>query len=428
MKFLNRHFPLLSWIPMARKARLIPKGLRSKIALTRQTYVLAEQVRLPRLKDASNQPDICAVQFQMARPSNMRFLPMDNDIDNLPLGENEVLFVPFRLGANRYITNYSESYIVLDAGNFVDPRGEQNTQSFKTAPIWGRCTVYRSNHPDIKPGSTYYSFWPLAAYSVRKVTNVDSQGFIGYQDLPNFTGPKEWLKIIKMDNDDASHVIENYEYMKIGITYARELRDFDYFGAERLVVSSASSASGQIIAMCLKELNPNFKVVGLTSARNLEFVKQFSYFDEVYTYDEIKASPNSNKSLYFDALGWDSVTKDVFDHFKLSRWWIYGEGADKTFVKYLKKNRRGTFYTNLADSYIYQIRNGITDAEMLDQCRSMIAKYNLDELWYSDLRTISSSQEVFDLYHAFINNTHTGERVVYQSPLYKNLDKGSHNN
>jgi hypothetical protein len=35
---------------------------------------------------------------------------------------------------------------------------------------------------------------------------------------------------------------------------------------------------------------------------------------------------------------------------------------------------------------------------------------------------------VFDLYHAFINNTHTGERVVYQSPLYKNLDKGSHNN
>lgn len=137
MKFLNRHFPLLSWIPMARKARLIPKGLRSKIALTRQTYVLAEQVRLPRLKDASNQPDICAVQFQMARPSNMRFLPIDNDIDNLPLGENEVLFVPFRLGANRYITNYSESYIVLDAGNFVDPRGSRILSLLKRRPFGG---------------------------------------------------------------------------------------------------------------------------------------------------------------------------------------------------------------------------------------------------------------------------------------------------
>jgi len=129
--------------------------------------------------------------------------------------------------------------------------------------------------------------------------------------------------------------------------------------------------------------------------------------------------PSAHKSLYFDALGWDSATSDVFDHFTLARWWIYGEGADKTFVKYLKKNRKGTFYTNLADSYIYQIRNGITDAEMLDQCRSMLEKYNLEELWYSGLRIISTSKEVFDLYHAFINNTHTGERVIYQSPLYK---------
>ncbi|MFT5575055.1 MAG: hypothetical protein ACI89D_000568 [Bermanella sp.] len=44
-------------------------------------------------------------------------------------------------------------------------------------------------------------------------------------------------------------------------------------------------------------------VVGLTSERNLEFVKQFSYFDEVYTYDNVKSGPNANKSLYFDALG-----------------------------------------------------------------------------------------------------------------------------
>ncbi len=421
MKFLDRHFPLLDWIPKARESGLIPKEFRATVAKSRRERLQSEQSKLPLLKDASNQPDIAAVQFQMGRPENLRFLAMDKDIDNLPLGENEVLFVPFRLGANRYITAYSSSYIMLDTGNFVDPKGEQNTLAFKTAPIWGRCTVYRSNHPDIKPGSTYYGFWPLAAYSVRQVTNMDSQGLIGYQDLPYFTGPKEWLKLIKMDSKDDSHVIENYEYMKIGITYARELRDFDYFGAKRLVISSASSASGQIIAMCVKEINPDFEVVGLTSERNADFVKQLSYFDEVYTYEDIKSIPNSNKSMYFDALGWDSVTNDVFNHFTLSRWWIYGEGSDKTFIKYLKRNRRGTFYTNLADSYVYQIRNGISDAEMLDQTRSMIKKYNLEALWYSDLRTISTSKEMFDLYHAFMNNTHTGERVAYQSPLYKGL-------
>ena len=134
MKFVNRHSPLLSWIPKTREARLIPREIRSTIAKSRKERLQSEQLNLPILKNASNQPDISAVQFQMAQPSNMRFLAKDKDINNLPLGENEVLFLPFRLGANRYITNYSESDIVLDAGGFVDPKGEQNTQSFKTAP------------------------------------------------------------------------------------------------------------------------------------------------------------------------------------------------------------------------------------------------------------------------------------------------------
>jgi len=129
------------------------------------------------------------------------------------------------------------------------------------------------------------------------------------------------------------------------------------------------------------------------------------------------SSPNANKSLYFDALGWESVTKDVFEHFKVSRWWIYGEGGDRTFFKYLKKNRKGTLYSNLADSYVYQIRSGITDAQMLEQCRSMIDKYDLEKQWYTGVRKVSKSKDLFDLYQAYVNNTHSGEKVVYQSPL-----------
>ncbi|MFT5609309.1 MAG: hypothetical protein ACI9PZ_003128 [Parvicella sp.] len=32
-----------------------------------------------------------------------------------------------------------------------------------------------------------------------------------------------------------------------------------------------------------------------------------------------------------------------------------------------------------ADSYVYQIRSGITDDEMLEQCRSMINKFDLEK-------------------------------------------------
>ena len=415
MNFIERQFPLLSWIMKAREARFFAKGFFAALSQTRKSRLTARELNLQVATDAGNQPDIAALQFQLGMTKNVQFLPLNKDVDSIPLAENEVLFVPVSLAANRYITFYNSGYLLQGIENFVDPKGVQNTRSFKSAPCWGRCKVYRSNHPDIQEGSTYYGFWPLAAYCVRSVCDVDDQAFVAYLNLPTFSGPKEWLKLIKMEDD--SNAMDNYEYMKIGITYARELEDMNYFDAERLVISSASSASGQIIAMCLKELNPSFTVIGLTSERNLEFVKQFSYFDEVYSYDEVKSGPNANKSLYFDALGWESVTKDVFEHFEISRWWIYGEGGDRTFFKYLKKNRKGTLYSNLADSYIYQIRSGITDNEMLEQCRSMINKYDLEKQWYTGVRKVSKSKDLFDLYQAYVNNAHSGEKVVYQSPV-----------
>ena len=418
MKLIDRHFPLLSWIPKAKKAGFLPQKPFARFGETKAAYLGARKLNIPVLRDATDQPDIAALQFQIGRPGNMRFLPIDTEVDDVPLAENEVLFVPQSLGTNRYITYYSGGYLLQDIGGFVDPKGVQNTAAFKTAPCWGRCKVYRSNHPKIKEGSTYYGFWPIAAYSVRRVRDADSESFIAYQDLPKFTGPREWLKLIRMDDTESLYALENYEYWKIGITYARELKDMDYFGARRLVISSASSASGQCIAMCLKEINPSFTVVGLTSPRNYQFVSDMPYFDEVCTYEEVKSAPNTGKSLYFDALGWEGVTQDVLDHFDVSRWWIYGEGSETTYIKFLKKNLRGTYYSNLADSYVYQIRHGISDADMLEQCQSMIEKYGLEEQWYRGARVISSSRELFDLYHAFMNNSHTGEKVIYRSPFY----------
>jgi hypothetical protein len=69
-----------------------------------------------------------------------------------------------------------------------------------------------------------------------------------------------------------------------------------------------------------------------------------------------------------------------------------------------------------ADSYVYQIRSGITDDEMFEQCRSMINKFDLEKQWYTGARVISSSKGLFDLYQAYVNNTYSGEKVIYQSP------------
>jgi hypothetical protein len=424
MSLIDTQLPMLSWMPKARESRVfVENGFLSAVSRTREAYRRAKKLNLHVPQDADNQADIAAVQFQIGRTKNLRFLPLDKDIDSIRLAENKVLFVPTSLVANRYITFYNPNYLINDIGRFVDPKGVQNTESFKTAPAWGRCEVYRSNHPRIKEGRTYYSFWPLAAYCVRSIRDVDSDGFVAYQDLPQFKGPREWEKIIRIEDD--SHAIDTLEYMKIGLTFALEARELRFFGADNLVISSASSASGQLLAMFMKEINPSVEAIGLTSERNCKLVKGLSIFDHVYTYDDIKSCPNDRSSMYFDALGWESVNEDVFDHFKICRWWVYGEGGDRTFLKFLRKNRRGSIYTNLVDSYIYQIRNGISDAEILDQTRVMIEKYGLEEKWFGNAKVISTSKELFEIYHAYVDNTHSGERVLYRTPLARNAGTSS---
>ena len=418
MSLLDRTLPLLTWLPRARAARFLPSDYFARLAATREAYRRARHLDLPVTTELPETTPVGALQFQLGRRRNIRWLPLPDAPFEIPLREGEVLFVPQSLGTNKYITGYSDAYLLLDIEHFVDPQGTQNTRSFKTAPAWGRCRVARSRHPNFREGATYYGFWPVAAYCVRAVERVDADGFVGYQQLPGFTGPREWLKLIRLEDPADQFAIDTLEYVKIALTFAREVGGAGFFGAGRLVLSSASSASGQLLALFMKQEYPDFPVVGLTSARNQAFVRSLPYFDTVATYDAIPSLPNDGKSLYFDVLGRASVTDAVFDHFRLRRWWIYGEGSLGTYWKFMRRNPRGTFYTNLVDSYDYQLRHGITDRELVAATRAAVDRYDLEKRWYGDVRIIKTGQELFDLYHAYLENTHTGERVVYRSPWY----------
>ena len=49
----------------------------------------------------------------------------------------------------------------------------------------------------------------------------------------------------------------------------------------------------------------------------------------------------------------------------------------------------------------------------------MIEKYDLEKQWHTGARVISSRKEPFDLYRAQMHNSHTDEKMIYESPLYQ---------
>lgn len=418
MNFFERHFPLPGWILRGIRARALTPhmlGIRSEIRAARESARSAEPPRI----DPVTIPASAALQIRLYQPEHVRFTAIDADLDNIQLAKNEVLFVPRSCLVNKYILFYNSVYLPMDLSTFLDPYGIHNSRFFKMIPAWSVCIAYRSNHPEIEEGCAFHGFFPLAPYSVRSVGTVDQKQGTALQKVPGFKGLLEWQRLVRTDGHSA-FVADFFEYFKIGITFARALRDLDGYGAEQLVLSSASSTSAQIIAMAVKEILPEMSIVGLTSPRNIERVKGLQYVDEVYPYDDLTSSTGTRPSLYLDALGSETVSIACLKHFAIKRWWAYGQGGEASLFKLLKLNRRGTQYSNGIDSFLYAERNGISDTDILRQAEAISQKHDLERRWGTGYRTISSPRELFDLYNGFIENTHpAGERVQYVSPLLK---------
>ena len=94
------------------------------------------------------------------------------------------------------------------------------------------------------------------------------------------------------------------------------LLDNDDFGADLLVVSSASSKTAAGLALCTSRRDgPRPTIVGLTSAGNAEFVRGLGFYDEVRTYDDIASLDATGHAVFVDVAGDAGVTSAVHRHF-----------------------------------------------------------------------------------------------------------------
>jgi Protein of unknown function (DUF2855) len=65
------------------------------------------------------------------------------------------------------------------------------------------------------------------------------------------------------------------------------LAESDFFGAQCVMLSSASSKTAIGLAHLLHSLRKNVRVIGLTSAGNAGFVASLGCYDDVVAYDRV---------------------------------------------------------------------------------------------------------------------------------------------
>ncbi|MGF6208998.1 DUF2855 family protein [Pseudomonas frederiksbergensis] len=171
----------------------------------------------------------------------------------------------------------------------------------------------------IKVGERFYGYFPIASHLWMRPGRVTERGFYdsaehrqalasAYNQYTRcswdsyYTPGTENLQILLKPLFLTSWMLADF------------LQDKAFFGATRVVFSSASSKTAFGTAMCL-ENSPGLERIALTSADNKAFVETLGCYERTVSYAELESLPNDRPTLYVDFSGDLKLRDRVHQHF-----------------------------------------------------------------------------------------------------------------
>ena len=190
-------------------------------------------------------------------------------------------------------------------------------------PVWGFATVVESRATGVAVGRRIWGFYPAGTHLVVKPGRVREGSFTDLaphrQDLatayqhyafcdadPAWQPHLEGLQAVLRPLFVTSFLIDDF------------LADKAYFGAQQLLLSSASSKTAYGTAFCLAQRRgaPHAaRVIGLTSTTHLPFVQSLGCYDAVCPYDDVTLLDPAVPTLYIDFAGNAALRAAVHGHF-----------------------------------------------------------------------------------------------------------------
>ncbi|MBN9007049.1 MAG: DUF2855 family protein [Rhizobiales bacterium] len=191
---------------------------------------------------------------------------------------------------------------------------------FGIVPVWGLGDVIASRHPGITEGERLFGYFPMATHLVIEADGVNQRGlrdaashrqgvapvYNAYARIggdPAFAGADGDYQALLRPLFMLSFLVDDY------------LAGNDFFGAESVILSSASSKTAFGLAHLLHTQRKPIRVIGLTSASNAAFVRSLGCYDDVVTYDAIENLPTESKTAFVDMAGNGELRARLHRHF-----------------------------------------------------------------------------------------------------------------
>ncbi len=225
-----------------------------------------------------------------------------------PLAEGQILLKTSRFAFTANNITYAVAGFRLGYWKFF-PSSEEG---WGIIPVWGFGEVVESTIEGISKGERFYGYFPMSSHIVMEPAKVSERGFVDAiehrQQMPVIYN---YYTNVQADPGYSLEGESHQSLFKPLFTTSFLIDDFfaekDFFGAEQIILTSSSSKTAYSLAFLLslrkKKENNATKIIGLTSPRNVDFVKSLGFYDQVLSYEDLDQLSTETSSNIVDFTG-----------------------------------------------------------------------------------------------------------------------------
>lgn len=187
-------------------------------------------------------------------------------------------------------------------------------------PVWGIGVVERSNVEGLKEGERFFGYFPMSSWLKVEPVKVGPAGFTDGAEHrqalpPTYNQYSRMTPELGFNEGEDDAVMVFRPLFMTSFLIDDFLADNDFFDARQVILSSASSKTSFGTAFLLEQrADPQIEIVGLTSARNREFVEDLGCYHRVVTYDGLDRIHEDLPAVFVDMAGNTEALADVHRH------------------------------------------------------------------------------------------------------------------
>ena len=183
-------------------------------------------------------------------------------------------------------------------------------------PVWGFANVVESKHPEVGVGERVFGYFPMSNFLKIQVNKVSPYGFAdvsahrqGLSPIYNYYTRTSAMAGYHPSTEAYQPLLK--PLFSTSFLNSHFLADENFFGADQIVITSASSKTALGLAFCLSRGEYGKKIVGLTSNRNVEFVQHSGFYDQVIPYEEVASQLAHIPTTIVDMAGNSDLLQEI---------------------------------------------------------------------------------------------------------------------